>query len=225
MNDIITIKNLSVTLGHNKVLNDITFSVQSGDYINIIGPNGAGKTTLIKVILGLIKDYQGTISLNRQVIGYLPQKNQIQEKIFPATVQEIASLGLLGSKKLPRIINALDKKKLNSILSKLQISDLKNQKIGHLSGGQQQRVHLARALVNSPDILILDEPTSALDPTFKKAFYQILTKINQEDNVTILHITHDISGLEEGNNKILYLNQSLIYYGNREAYYRGEKDD
>jgi len=218
MDNVLTIEKLSVSYGHFEVINDVSFSVKKGDYINIIGPNGAGKTTLAKAILGLINDYKGSITRYGHQVGYLPQKAFSTEKFFPASVAEIVSLGLLGSKRHPKLITSSDHKKIEETLDKLHIGDLKNRKIGLLSGGQQQRVLLARAIVNSPSILILDEPTSALDPNFKKEFYHILHQLNKDEQVTVLHITHDISGLENESNKILYINQSLVYYGNRADY-------
>ncbi|HEY8364468.1 MAG TPA: metal ABC transporter ATP-binding protein [Haloplasmataceae bacterium] len=223
MNDIITIKNLTVIIDNIEILKDLNLTIQSGDYINIIGPNGAGKTTFIKTILGLIKEYRGEIILSKHNIGYLPQKTTTQDKIFPATVKEVVSLGLLGTKKYPQIITLSDRKKIDATLEQLKISHLKNRKIGYLSGGEQQRVLLARAIVNNPDILILDEPTSALDPKFKEEFYQILQQINKENKVTILHVTHDISNIENDNNKILYLNQKVLFYGNKEDFGRDRK--
>lgn len=218
MNEVLTIKNLTVSYGNFDAIKDISFSVNKGDYINIIGPNGAGKTTLVKAILGLIKEYKGEIDLSNQSLGYLPQKNNTQEKIFPATVKEIVSIGLLGSKKHPKILNNKDKAKIEQTLKKLNIWELRNRKIGHLSGGEQQRVLLARAIVNNPTILILDEPTSALDPNFKNAFYEILQTLNKDNYVTILHITHDTNNINLSQNKVLYINQTLKYYGDGKSY-------
>ncbi len=218
MNNALTVENLNVKFGHFEVLKNISFSVEIGDYISIVGPNGAGKTTLAKTLLGLIPNYSGEIILFNNKIGYLPQKAFTTDRNFPATVSEIVSIGLLGSKKHPKLITATDHIKINQALEKLHICELKDRKIGLLSGGEQQRVLLARAMVNSPSILILDEPTSALDPSFKKEFNQILKTLNIEDKVTILHVTHDISGLENSSNKILYINQNIIYYGNSENY-------
>lgn len=218
MNKVLSVENLSISYGAYDVIKDITFSVIEGDYLNIVGPNGSGKTTLVKAILGLIDEYKGKIDLYHHKIGYLPQKAFTTDKTFPATVKEIVSLGLLGSKKHPKLITSQDHKKIDEILDKLHICDLKNRKIGRLSGGQQQRVLLARALVNDPSILILDEPTSALDPNFKQEFYAILHQLNREDHVTILHITHDVSLIKNSRNKILYINQKLFFYGSSEDY-------
>ncbi len=218
MNKVLTVKNLSVKYGRYEVLKNINFEVLLGDYISIIGPNGAGKSSLVKAILGLIKPCQGEIMLENPVIGYLPQKTYTNDKAFPATVKEIISLGLLGTKKHPKIVNASDKEKIDITLKKLKITELKNRKIGSLSGGEQQRVLLARAIVNNPSILILDEPTSALDPEFKKEFNDIIHKLNTIDKVTILLITHDNSSIKQHSNKIMYVNREIIYYGLRENF-------
>lgn len=225
MINVLTVNNLSVKYGRHEVLKDINFEVQIGDYICIIGPNGAGKSTLVKAILGLIEPSQGEIKLENPIIGYLPQKTYSTDKAFPATVKEIVSLGLLGTKKHPKLININDKEKIDIILKKLHISDLKNRKIGSLSGGEQQRVLLARAIVNNPSILILDEPTSALDPEFKKEFNDIIHQLNKKDNVTILLITHDNSSIKQHSNKIMYVNREIIYYGLRENFLMNNEED
>lgn len=218
MNNILEVENLNIAYGHDYVVKDVSFTVNKGDYVNIIGPNGAGKTTLVKAILGLISDYQGAISIKAETVGYLPQKNNNNDKMFPASVKEIVSLGLLGNHKRPKLFTANDHKRIEEVLKKLGIYHLRYRRIGELSGGEQQRVLLARAIVNNPQLLILDEPTSALDPHFKQEFYQFLNRLNQEDGITILHITHDTGNKESGYNKILYINRTILYYGLKENY-------
>lgn len=218
MNNILEVENLSIAYGHDDVVKDVSFTVNKGDYVNIIGPNGAGKTTLVKAILGLISDYQGAITIKAETVGYLPQKNNNNDKMFPASVKEIVSLGLLGNHKRPKLFTANDHKRIEEVLKKLGIYHLRYRRIGELSGGEQQRVLLARAIVNNPQLLILDEPTSALDPHFKQEFYQFLNRLNQEDGITILHITHDTGNKESGYNKILYINRTILYYGLKENY-------
>jgi zinc transport system ATP-binding protein len=144
------------------VLKDISFSINEGDLLGVIGPNGAGKTTLFSCMLGLLKNYRGDIkifgqdirknnSLVLQNIGYIPQQKSIEQG-FPATVQEIVSLGLIGNKNLL-------KAKLAHALEMVDLSGQNHRRIGELSGVQQQRVLIAKALVHEPKLLILDEPT------------------------------------------------------------------
>ncbi|MDF2699464.1 MAG: transporter related protein [Haloplasmataceae bacterium] len=218
MENILSVKNLSVQFGKYQALKNINFDVNEGDYISIVGPNGAGKSTLVKAILGLVDISSGERYFENKNIGYLPQRAFTKDSLFPATVKEVVSHGLLASKKHPKMINSQDKKNIDEILTKLQIIDLKDRKIGTLSGGQQQRVFLARALISNPKMLILDEPASALDPNFRKDFYELLKKLNQEEHVTILHVTHDINSIESCQDKILFIDREVIFFGKYHDY-------
>lgn len=217
MNNMITIRNLNFNYGKNEVLKNISFEVAEGDYIGIVGPNGSGKTTLIKILLGLIKNSKGQIKFNHDIleknsIGYVPQKGVMNDRLFPATVKEIVATGLLSEKTGFKFYSKDDYSRVDITLNKLNIENLKDKKIGNLSGGQQQRVLLARAMVANPSILILDEPTSALDPEIREEFYSILKELNEED-VTIMLVSHDIASIEKYVSKILYLDKKVIFYG------------
>lgn len=218
MNKILSVQNLSVKYGRHAALSDVSFEVEAGDYIGVVGPNGSGKTTLMKAILGLLPPSEGKIIFNREgkannLFGYLPQKAVNNDRLFPAKVKEIVSLGLLANKKDPRFFTPQDYRQIDAILEKLKISDLKDQKIGNLSGGQQQRVLLARAMAGSPRLLILDEPTSALDPKIREEFYDLVKALNQDDGVTVLLVSHDVGSIGKYTGKMLYLDKRLVFYG------------
>ena len=219
MKNILSVEDLNVSYGKHRVLEDISFSLDKGDYVGIVGPNGSGKTTLVRTLLGLIEADSGKIhfgnglELARHKIGYLPQIAITTDSLFPAKVCEIVEMGLLVQKKFPKILHKEDKGKVDRILKELGISDLKNQKIGQLSGGQQQRVLLARAMVGDPEILILDEPTSALDPKIRAEFYTMIKALNQKKQVTVLLVSHDIGSIGQYTNKMLYLDHKLIFFG------------
>jgi zinc transport system ATP-binding protein len=215
MNKIVEIKKLSVSYEKSMVLNDISFSIFEKDYIGIVGPNGAGKSTLIKALLNLLPLKEGEVNffLEKDYIGYLPQVTEASHKMFPASVFEVVSTGLLINKKFPKIITKKDKEKITESLKKLNIEDLKDNKIGDLSGGQQQRVLLARAIVSNPKLLILDEPTSALDPKIRNEFYELLKSLNEELNVTIILISHDIGTIGKYASRLIYLDKSLVFDG------------
>lgn len=143
-----------------RVLEDISITVESGDYVGIVGPNGSGKSTLVQALIGLVAISEGKGSLfgvpcekftDWGRIGYLPQSLRLLNPVFPATVAETVGLGLLSLKKFPRKMTRNDWEKVDSNLENLAIYDLKHKLIGELSGGQQQRVLLARALVYDPD--------------------------------------------------------------------------
>jgi len=211
--NILEIKNLKIKFKTVEILNDITFSVEKGDYIAIVGPNGAGKTTLIKAILGLIDNIEGNIIFNTKKIGYLQQNNNITDLKFPAAVEEIILSGLLANKRFPKIFTKKDKQKTDDILNLLNISNLKNKKIGNLSGGELQKVLFARALINSPEILFLDEPTTALDPLAREHFYNLLENLNKKNNMTILLVSHDIGAVGKYAKKMLYIDRKIVFYG------------
>lgn len=218
MSKLLEVKNLSVYYGSNQVLKDISFVIEQGDYIGLVGANGSGKTTLVKAMLGLIPLEKGTINQfgivdKRQDIGYLPQVAVTGNTLFPAEVHEVVAVGLLGTKRFPKRLNKEDDKKVNSILKKLAIYHLKHNKIGDLSGGQQQRVLLARAMVSDPKLLILDEPTSALDPKVRSEFFALIKSINENNDTSIILVSHDLGSIMKCSKKIMLLDRELIYYG------------
>lgn len=219
---ILSIDHLSFGYGAAEVLSDVSFSIDKGDYIALAGPNGAGKTTLVKVILGLEKKLSGTVEIfgvdssifsDWKKIGYLPQRANDFNPLFPATVKEVVGLGLLSSKKYPKTFNKVDDNKIEETLNFLGIADLKDRSVGELSGGQQQRVFLARSLVSDPELLILDEPGTALDPQIREYFFGLIEKINKEKGVTIIIITHDASHISQYASKLLYLDKKVVFYG------------
>ena len=229
---IVAVEHLSFRYNSVEVLSDISFGVNEGDYIGLVGPNGSGKTTAIKVVLGLVKPAKGIVSLfgtnvndfrEWHRIGYLPQKLTHFNPHFPATVREIVSSGLFSTKKFPKRIQRSDEALIDDAMRLTDVADIRHKLIGELSGGQQQRVLVARAIVNRPDLLILDEPTTALDPEARGTFFQTLMGLNQNGNVTIILITHDIASIGKYASKFLYLDKQIIFYGSFEDFCLSEK--
>ena len=215
-----------------RVLEDITISVEAGDYVGIIGPNGSGKSTLVRALMGLCAVSSGSASLFGVPcsrfsawgrIGYLPQSLHLLNQLFPATVAETVGLGLLSLKRFPRRMTQADRGKVDAVLEQLDIYAIRSQLIGELSGGQQQRVLLARALVNDPELLILDEPTAALDPEMRERFYALIGEINRSRRVTVLLVTHDTGAIGKFASKMLYLDKRMLFYGNFEEFCRSEE--
>lgn len=222
MENILSAKNLSFSYGATEVISDVSFDIGRGSFVALVGPNGAGKSTLIKVILGLEDGYSGEINILGSVlnkfsdwkkIGYLPQRVNVFNPLFPATVSEVVGLGLLAGKKYPKRFNKDDKEKIDATLSFLGITSLRDRPIIELSGGQQQRTFLARALVSSPELLIMDEPSTALDPETRDNFFKLIKKLNQERATTVIMITHDTAQIGEYADKLLYLDKKVIFYG------------
>ncbi len=220
--EIVVTESLSCSYREGKVLEDISFQVERGDYVGIVGPNGSGKSTLIKALLGLVTIGNGSARLfgtplsafrDWHKVGYLPQSLHLVNPVFPATVHETVGLGLLSLKRFPKRLNRDDTAKIDVILDELGISDLKYKLIGEMSGGQLQRVLLARAIVNDPELLVLDEPTAALDPETRGRFYAMIADINRTRGVTVLLVTHDSGAIGEHASKMLYLDKKLLFYG------------
>lgn len=221
MNPIVSVKNLYFKYGKTAILEDVSFTIEKGDYLALAGPNGAGKTTLIRLLLSLEKG-SGRIEIfktllnkfsNWEKIGYLPQRAAVFNPLFPATVEETVSLGILSSKSFPKKLNTEDKRKIEEMLETLDIIQLKDRLISGLSGGQQQKVFLARALISNPEILVLDEPGSGLDLKSRENFFNLLKKVNEERKTAIILITHDASEIGRYADKLLYLDKKIIFYG------------
>ena len=222
MTAVLSVKNLCFAYGPIEVLTDVTFAIEKGDYIALSGPNGAGKTTLIKTLLGLNDKYRGTAELFGQDIkrfndwgriGYLPQRVNVFNPLFPATVKEAVGLGLLSQKHFPKRFTQNDATKIKQALELMDILDLKDNLIGELSGGQQQRVFLARALVSNPSLLVLDEPITALDPQSRDSFFELTKNLNQSHGIAIILITHDTAQIGQYASKLLYLDKRVVFYG------------
>ena len=205
---------LSVGYDSRAVLTDLNFEVNEQDYLCIVGENGAGKSTLMKTILGLQKPVEGQImvgdGLAQNEIGYLPQQKASQ-KDFPASVREIVLSGCQNHLGFWPFYRTKEKKYAEDMMKKLQITHLSKRCYRELSGGQQQRVLLARALCATRKILLLDEPVSGLDPQMTEEMYRLIEKINREDKITIIMISHDIRGAMEYASHILQIGQEVIF--------------
>ena len=202
-----------VSLGYNGhvIVNDISFKVNQGDYLCIIGENGAGKTTLLKSILNLQGVCAGSITLGegfkRSDLGYLPQHRDVQ-KDFPASVHEIVASGNLNKCGLRPFFNKKEKEKIKENMQKVGIENLAKRCYRELSGGQQQRVLPARALVASSKMILLDEPVAGLDPDATKDMYELIAKLNKEDGITVIMISHDITSALKNCTHVLKLEKN-----------------
>lgn len=211
---IISLDHVSAGYADKTVFNDVSVSIDEHDYIGIIGPNGGGKTTLVKLLLGLIRPQQGTITYWREgrkvenlTMGYLPQYNTIDRK-FPISVQEVVLTGLNHDLPLHGSYSQEQRTKVEEVLRTLGIEHLRDSHIGTLSGGQMQRVLIGRAIVSKPDIVILDEPNTFVDKVLQQQMHQLLTTINQDCAVVV--VSHDIRAVEEHAHRVLLVNHDIV---------------
>jgi zinc transport system ATP-binding protein len=231
MNKILELKDVFFSYANFKVLSDINFCVEKGDFLGLIGPNGSGKTTLLKLALGILPIKDGTIKIKGILlskfkewskIGYVPQKATSIETQFPATVNEVVAMGLLSTKKTPKIISGKDKDLIRNALSLVNMGEFAKRRIGQLSGGQQQKVLIAKAMISNPEMLFLDEPTTGIDQKSQKEFYDLLGKLNKE-GTTIILVSHDIGRITDYVTKIASLNQHLEFYGTHKEFCANDK--
>lgn len=212
-----------VSLGYEgtAVTKNINFTVNSGDYLCIVGENGSGKSTLIKALLKLKAPLSGTITtgdgLDSSEIGYLPQQTIVQRD-FPASVTEIVRSGFAGHSGLRPFYTKEEKAIAKYNMKKLDILDLQKRCYRELSGGQQQRVLLARALCATKSMLLLDEPVAGLDPKVTNEMYELINRINKEDGITIIMVSHDVSAAVKYASHILHLSNSPLFFGTKEDY-------
>ncbi|MDL2289429.1 metal ABC transporter ATP-binding protein [Clostridia bacterium OttesenSCG-928-F22] len=219
---ILTCQNLTLGYEGKKVIEEISFSINTGDYLCIVGENGSGKSTLVKTMLKLMPPMQGEIlvgdGLKQNEIGYLPQQTVIQRD-FPASVREIVLSGCLNQCGLRPFYGQKEKQLASANMERLGISHLSKQCYRELSGGQQQRVLLARALCATQKLLLLDEPIAGLDPKASAEMYQIIEQLNHQDGITIVMISHDVAAAVQYASHILHLgNHKQLFFGQTDAY-------
>ncbi len=216
------VDNLSVSIGGTDILQNVSFSVEKGEYISIVGENGSGKSTLIKALLGQVALKSGTVSFLEDIkkIGYLPQQMQI--KNFPASSYEVVLSGCLNSLGFKPFFSKKEKEMAINNMKRLNIEDLSKKKFEYLSGGEKQRVLLARAMCAGKNMLILDEPVTGLDPLVTEDMYKTIKTLNEENGITILMVSHDIPQAAKYSSKILHLGKTVRFFGTSEEYITSE---
>ena len=220
MDTLIEIRNITAGYGKKTVLRDVSVDVFDRDFLGIIGPNGGGKTTLLKIILGLIKPFSGSITFYQEGkpvpairMGYLPQINNIDRK-FPISVRETVASGLVGQKRMFRSFTDEQWQRTDEVIRQMNLEPYARNPIGELSGGQLQRVLLGRAVVSRPQLLILDEPNSYVDKQFESNFYESLTEINHES--AIILVSHDIGTILPLVQNVACVNETIHYHPGRD---------
>ena len=218
---LIKVENLTLSYENMTVVKDLSFTVESGDYLCIVGENGSGKSTLVKSLLSLKKPVGGEITfgggLRRNEIGYLPQQTGAQHD-FPASVGEVVISGCLNSMGFRPFYTDRERKKAAENMERLSISDLKKRSFRELSGGQQQRVLLARALCATSKLLLLDEPVSGLDPMVTAEMYELIESLNKKDGMTVIMVSHDMNAAVKYASHILHLGGKQLFFGTKNDY-------
>ena len=198
---ILKVKNLSVMLDNQSIIENLSFDVKKGDVLTILGPNGAGKSVLLKTLLGLLP-YKGEIEWAKGIkIGYVPQRLPFIKDI-PLNIKDFFRLKTSDEQEIKEILNSVG-----------FMEDFLRKKIGDLSSGQFQRILIAWGLVGNPQALLFDEPMTGVDISAEETIYNLLAKLKEERDLTILLVTHDLSVVYKFSTNVICLNRQAICYG------------
>jgi ABC-2 type transport system ATP-binding protein len=212
-NEFVVLRDVTKSFGSFRALNGISFGIKEGEIFGYIGPNGAGKTTTMKILVGLISDFQGEVSIGgyqvpkrkdeiHKLLGYLPQNVAFQE--WRTVNHALKTFG-----KLSNLSDAEVEGRIPEILDLLGLADVRHKKISQLSGGMTQKVGLAQALLHEPKLLVLDEPLGGLDPLSRHQFKDIVLKLGQK-GTTVLFSSHILSDVQDLADRIGIINRGRI---------------
>ncbi len=207
MTDVLKVKDLTMKFDSKVIFQNLNFELKKGSMTALLGPNGTGKTTLINILMKLLIPTSGTFEFAKGVkLGYVPQFRNI-EADYPLSIRAFVSLNtpLIKTKKI--------KERITSELKETHLLSIQNTRMGEASGGQKQRAYLAQALLDKPNMIILDEATASLDPSAKEELMQLIKHLNEEHDITVLFVTHDVPLARKYMNNYLYLNHGTITQG------------
>ncbi|RKD97194.1 metal ABC transporter ATP-binding protein [Halopiger aswanensis] len=222
---VVDLEHVSFAYGEQPAVDDVSLTVEAGDFLGLIGPNGSGKTTLLRIMLGLLSPDSGSVELFGQPveefeqgerIGYVSQQATSGGGTMPVTVRECVRMGRFAHVGHSRLTDE-DRAIADEALETVGITDLADQQLNQLSGGQRQRAYIARALASEADLLALDEPTVGVDAESRDAFYQLLESLNNE-GITIILIEHDIGVVTDRADRIACINTELYHHGDTESF-------
>jgi len=210
---VIEVRDVVFGYARERILDRVSLTVRRSDFLAILGPNGGGKTTLLKVMLGLLEPWSGTVerhvSTRDGAVGYVPQYASF-DRDYPLTVTEVVRMGRLGRRGRLARWRSRDRQTVEGVLDRFRLLPLAHTPIGDLSGGQLQRCLIARALVSEPEILLLDEPLASIDAESREVLLDTLVELNAE--VPVVVVTHDLTPLGTAVQQIACVNRKLHYH-------------
>lgn len=212
---LLTAENLSWSVDGELILNDINFTVEQGSFTGLLGPNGAGKSSLLRCLYRFVKPDQGTVSFKNRNIWQLNANDHAKQVAvvlqetpshFNLTVHNVVALGLIPHKGIFARANAADEEKINQAIAEVGLTHKTQQNFECLSGGEKQRALIARAIVQSPSLLIMDEPTSHLDVRYQIQIMELAKSLG----ITIIASFHDLNLASAMCDNLLVLNQGQL---------------
>lgn len=222
------LESFSVTIGKTEILRDINIHIHCGELTALVGPNGAGKTTLLKAIMGEIP-HTGTLRFldikdchtRKPVLGYVPQKLEFDPGA-PISVLDLFSAGL-SARPIFLGHSARQRERAAASLSVVHAEHLLERRLGDLSGGELQRVLLALALDPCPDLLLMDEPVSGVDPHGRELFYNMVSSLRQQYDMSIILVSHDLAVVSRHADRVVFIDRTLQCAGTPEEVFSNEK--
>ena len=208
----IRVENITKQYGNQIALNQISFSIKRGEIVGFLGPNGAGKSTLMKILTTYISSFEGRAWVNnysviddqikvQQSVGYLPEHNPLYPELY---VREYLNFNA--------DIYKIDKTRIEKVIAQTGLKKEAHKKIGELSKGYRQRVGLASALLHQPEVLILDEPTTGLDPNQLLEIRELVKKVANEADITVLFSTHIMQEVEAICDRVIIINNGVLIH-------------
>ena len=220
--DIVAFQDAAVQLGKRTVWRQATFQIEPGEFVAILGPNGAGKSTLLRLLLGLLRPSEGSVSVlgrapwrGNAAIGYVPQRRLLDADL-PVRGRDLVMLGLNGLRwgfSLPGPARRQQHARVEATLDAVEATAYADRPIGQLSGGEQQRLFLAQALVGQPRLLLLDEPLASLDLRSQLGISHLISQLARERGFTVMLVTHDVNPVLPVVDRVLYLARGHVAIG------------
>ena len=221
MSPVLVLNHVCVRRRGRSVIDDLSVTLNDGDFVALIGANGSGKTTLLRTVMGFLRPASGTVNLFgqpvadwrrlRKRIGYVPQALSVDFKM-PMNVRDVVSMGRYGLAGLGRPLADRDRQAIERAIGDVGITHLAGRPIGHLSGGELQKVQLARALCQTPELLLLDEPTSNLDLGAQRECLDLIRRLHRDRELTTLIVMHDLKSLPDGCNRAIVIDGAHVVF-------------
>lgn len=212
MKTILEVKNLRKSYGDVRAVQDISFAIQGGEIVGLLGPNGAGKTTTISMILGILEPDQGSVTISGMELATHRQK--ILEKVNFAAVYSQLPGNLTVAENLTffaLLYGVADiPQRLETLMREYDLTSFRNTRSGLLSSGESSRLHIAKALLNNPELLLLDEPTASLDPSGSQIVRERFKEYTRKQNIGILWTSHDMKEIELVCDRVLFISHGKI---------------
>ncbi len=217
------LRGVTLELGKRTILNNISLSIEPGEFIGVFGPNGAGKTTLLRALLGLVQPRSGTLHVLGQkvmrgnpAIGYLPQTRNIPSQLTHLSGRDFIASSINGHQWGLRWLGKKEQHAIDRALALVDATALAHRPLAEMSGGERQRLWFAQCLLDKPQLLLLDEPLISLDPHHQKSIIELAQRLHQELKMTVLFCAHELNPLIEALDRVLYLGRGQAALGSVE---------